>query len=80
MDLVESHAPDAVLLDVAMPGFNGLVVIRRLRDLAPQTKIVMLTSHFDMADELIAMGADAFLPKTVPHKKLVRALAELLGL
>ena len=80
MDLVESHAPDAVLLDVAMPGFNGVVVIRRLKDMAPQTKIVMLTSHFGMRDELIAMGADAFLEKTVSPKKLVRTLAELLGL
>lgn len=77
--ICESHAPDGVVLDISMRGMNGVAAMRPISVASPRAKILVLTSHFDMADEATAMGAHAFLPKTSTAKAIGRTVRELLS-
>lgn len=79
LGIIRSYPPDALLLDISMPGTSGLSVISAVREISTAIKILVLSSHFGMEDEVIALGADAFLPKTSPPKVVLRKLAELLA-
>ena len=56
---VERTHPDLVLLDISMPDLNGLEAARRLRGIAPETKIVFITVHSDLAYVAAAFRAGA---------------------
>jgi diguanylate cyclase (GGDEF)-like protein len=80
--LVEALAPDAVVLDVAMPVMDGLQAIPLIRRASPSTKVVVL-SGFGAArieDEARDAGADAYVEKGVSATELSATLAYLCGL
>ena len=68
--------PDIILVDVEMPGPPVMATVRRIRRLAPRTKIVILTMHRDsvLRSELHRAGVSAFLTKTMPSADLRVAL------
>lgn len=68
--------PDIILLDVEMAGPPVMATARRIRRLAPRTKIVILTMHRDsvLRSELHRAGVSAFLTKTMPSADLRVAL------
>lgn len=68
-----------MILDISMPGQSGIALLPRLREVAPGASIVVLSSHSAMGTEIAALGADVFLPKVTPPKRLVRVVAELVG-
>jgi DNA-binding NarL/FixJ family response regulator len=70
--------PDALVLDISMPGAPGFSIIPTVRRISPSTRILVLSSHYDMAGEVLIMGADAFLPKTTPAKQVLSTLATIL--
>jgi len=67
IEVLDKQTPDLVLLDVKMPGLGGIETLRRLRDLAPQALVIMLTAYGTVQDAVEAMklGAYDFLIKTV---------------
>jgi DNA-binding response OmpR family regulator len=71
--------PDAVLLDVMLPGFDGHEVCRRLHAVWP-VPVLMLTARDDEADVLVglAVGADDYLTKPFRIREVVARLAALL--
>lgn len=76
---VERSAPDLVILDVAMPGMDGLVVCRRLRQRGLAVPILLLTARDAVADRVAGLdaGADDYLVKPFAPEELsarVRAL------
>jgi DNA-binding NarL/FixJ family response regulator len=76
--LAEEVRPDVVLMDVEMPGGNGLDATRALRDLAPAVRVLILTM-FDLDDyvaDALRAGAAGFLLKTTPPRQLVMAVKE----
>jgi DNA-binding response OmpR family regulator len=75
---------DVVVLDIGLPGENGLSIARRLRRTQPQLGIIMLTARTAARDRVQGMeeGADVYLGKPVDLRELalvIRALARRLG-
>src|SRR5687768_2700814 len=75
----ESTAPDLVLLDVMLPGFDGHEVCRRIQAVRP-VPVLMLTARDDEADILVGLGvgADDYLTKPFRMRELVARVAALL--
>jgi len=68
--------PDVCLLDVSMSGMDGIETLRRLRDLDPDARVLMLTSSEAAEDLHCALGAGAagYVTKTVRHDELTAAI------
>jgi len=65
LDMAAQQSYDLVLLDLKMPGMDGIDVLRRLRELSPKTAVVLLTAHgnVECAVEAMKLGAVDFLQK-----------------
>jgi DNA-binding NarL/FixJ family response regulator len=74
--LIAKLSPDVVLLDITMPGGNGLEVAAQMRTAAPTTRFLFLTMHDDDASisKAIALGADGYVLKTASTDELLTAL------
>jgi len=77
---VEKLAPDVVVLDVRLPGGNGLDACRQIKARWPETRIIILTSFPDdeVLFDAIAAGADGYVLKQIGSDDLIRAL-EVVG-
>lgn len=71
---------DAIVLDLMMPGEDGLAVCRRLRAVGDTTPIVMLTARGGPIDRIVGLetGADDYLPKPFEPRELVARLSAVL--
>ncbi len=76
LDAIDRDAPHAVLLDVKMPGMDGLGLLENLRKRGVDVPVVVLTGHGDefTASSCLQAGADAFLDKPPERDKLLLAL------
>jgi len=72
----EMLKPDIAVLDVAMPGLNGVEVSKRIRKKLPETRILILTMHADsfLTIEALKAGALGYLLKEDSFKQLVDAI------
>ena len=78
VDMARQQPPDVMLMDIDMPIMNGIEATARLRELLPDTKILMLTI-FDRDDKLfeaIKAGASGYLLKDERPARLVAAIEE----
>jgi DNA-binding NarL/FixJ family response regulator len=75
------HHPDVVLMDLRMPGMEGVEAIRRIREIDPQARVVVLTTYD--ADEDIARalqaGAKAYILKDIAADALVACIRDVLA-
>ena len=80
LDTLLNRPADAILLDVAMPGIDGLEVCRRLRAAGDRTPILMLTARHATADRVAGLdaGADDYLVKPFALEELLARLRALL--
>ncbi len=78
--LERNSQPDAILLDVLMPGTDGLEVCRRLRRSGNLTPVLMLTARDEVADRVAGLdaGADDYLVKPFALEELLARLRALL--
>ncbi len=74
------HTPDAVVLDVMLPGMSGLEVCRALRDTHPLLPIVMLSALGDEDDRVagLQLGADDYVTKPFSARELVLRVGSVL--
>ncbi|EWT01498.1 chemotaxis protein CheY [Intrasporangium oryzae NRRL B-24470] len=75
----EVHAPDLVVLDVMLPGFDGLEVCRRIQAVRP-VPVLMLTARTDETDLLVGLGvgADDYVTKPFRMREVVARIRALL--
>ncbi|MCX7722864.1 MAG: response regulator transcription factor [Verrucomicrobiae bacterium] len=71
--------PDVVLMDINLPGMNGVECVRRLKQLVPETQVVMLTVHEDTDNifNALAAGATGYLLKRTTRAELLEAVREV---
>lgn len=77
----KQHKPDAVLLDVLMPGLDGLAVLRELIAYDPNARVAMLTTQgqIDVVVEARKLGAKDFIVKPCDTERLLAAIARILS-
>jgi two-component system, OmpR family, response regulator len=71
---------DAVLLDVMMPGMDGLAVLRKIREAGHRVPVIMLTARGDEADRVVGLelGADDYVAKPFSPRELLARLRAVL--
>nr|WP_126381347.1 response regulator [Desulfovibrio ferrophilus] len=72
LDLFEETEFDVVVLDVKMPGMDGMTVLERIRKIAPRAKVILLTGHAstEAAVQGMALGAFEYMLKPVQFEEL----------
>ena len=81
LDVVQELRPDVLILDVMMPGQNGLQIVRRVRSVAPQTRTIMLSMHGTEAyiSESLRNGAMGYVLKSASAQLLVDAVRSVMA-
>ena len=78
---ISSVSPDAMLLDIRMPGMDGIEVIKYLEELAPDLPVVIITAYGKIrgAVEAIRAGAHDYLTKPFEHNEVIRVVHRALA-
>jgi DNA-binding NarL/FixJ family response regulator len=76
LEYAEQFKPDFILLDINMPGVNGIEIVGSLRKLLPQAKILMLTVHNsrEYVLHVVRSGAHGYILKDAPPEELLQAM------
>ncbi len=76
LQLVEEDTPDVMVLDLRMPGIDGMEVLRRVKKTYPQIEVIIMTGHGSESDEEEArkLGAFAYLSKPVDINHLMETI------
>ena len=76
----EQHQPDIVILDIGMPELNGVVATVRIREVAPRTRVLVLTMHSseELIQSCLRAGAQGYVLKSDAEQELVLAVEALI--
>jgi DNA-binding NarL/FixJ family response regulator len=76
IDAARTLSPDVIVLDLSMPGINGLAAAREIKAQTPRVAVVVLTRHTEYAyvHEAFAAGADGYVLKQSSFDELVKAV------
>jgi DNA-binding NarL/FixJ family response regulator len=81
LQLVEKHNPDIVIMDISMPGTNGIDAAQKIRDRNPKTKIIALSMHTDrrIVADMLRAGASGYLLKDCAGEELTLAIKTVMA-
>jgi two-component system response regulator PilR (NtrC family) len=81
MQLVDQLDLDLVLTDLLMPGADGMAVLRHIREISPQTLVIIMTAHasVESAVEAIRLGAQDYLLKPLIFEEVLRKIEHLMA-
>ncbi|KEO83385.1 response regulator [Tumebacillus flagellatus] len=76
LEIVKEHQPDLVLLDMKIPGMDGLEILRHIRTIEPDTKVIMMTAYgeLDLIKEATVLGAITHFTKPFDIDELRQAV------
>lgn len=75
---LRNNSPQIVILDLIMPGKDGVEIFYSLKSIRPEVKIIIYTGFHKYEGSLYARNADKFLLKDEPPEKLLDAIEELI--
>ena len=80
VDIVNKNQPDVVLMDIDMPGKNGIEALKEIKENYPKTEIVMLTVFEDRDNvfEAVCAGASGYLLKNATPELIARSIKEVM--
>ena len=80
LEALPKEPPDVVLMDINLPGMNGVECVRRLKQTAPKTQVIMLTAYEDTENifNSLAAGASGYLLKRTSSAELLEAIRDVL--
>lgn len=78
---VQTDKPNVVLMDIELPGMNGIEGIERTKKLYPQAQIIVVTvyENDDLVFKALCAGAGGYLTKNMPSQRLIEAIREIMG-
>ena len=79
LEKFKSEVPDLVILDIQMPGMNGIEVLRQMKMIAPQLPIILSTAYHEYKQDLSAWASDEYIVKSPDLQKLKEAIRKYLG-
>ena len=81
IELVKQRRPDVVLMDIVMPGIDGIEATRRIKEIAPQTKVIAITAYdnAEFPKRSVEAGADLFIKKEELDSETLRECLEKLS-
>lgn len=79
LERLPQDKPDVVLMDINLPGINGVECVRRLKPLLPHMQVMMLTVYEDTENifAALAAGATGYILKRTPKAELLEAIREM---
>lgn len=79
LENLPKETPQVVLMDINLPGMNGVECVRRLKQLLPETQVMMLTAYEDTENifNSLAAGASGYMLKRTPRDELLAAIREV---
>lgn len=79
IEQAEEHRPHIILMDVHMPGIQGLAALREIKERLPDTKMVLVTAYdyFAYAKEALSIGVKEYIVKPANREQVVRTLSQL---
>lgn len=80
LESVRTLHPDLVVLDIQMPGGNGIHALKDIKREYPETRVIMLTNHTNSfyRDTCLRAGADSFLDKSIEFEQVPKVLLQLM--
>jgi DNA-binding NarL/FixJ family response regulator len=80
LEALPQEKPEVVLMDINLPGINGVECVRRLKQVLPQTQAIMLTVYEDTENifNALAAGASGYMLKRTPSAELLDAIRQVL--
>lgn len=81
LEFLQESTPDAAVLDILMPGMNGLDLLRHIKAVLPELPVVLLTGHGSTRNGITGMQLGAFdcLPKPIDIETLLKTLAQAMA-
>ena len=82
IELAESFRPDIAIMDIQMPGINGIEAMKEIRNFSPGTVFIIMSAYdkFDYAKEAIKLGVLEYINKPMDKVKVVNVLRRAMGL
>ena len=79
LDYLKENSPDIILLDIEMPGINGVEAARKIREVHPFASIIFITGHPQFALEAFEVYAFDYIVKPVDGERLINSLNKITG-
>lgn len=79
VDFVRRHSPDLIVLDIAMPGRDGLSALQEFLDIDPSIPVIIHTAYPGYAENFLSWAADAYIEKSSDIEPLIDAIEQALA-
>ena len=77
---ISAHAPDLILLDVRLPGIDGMTILEKIKEIDKEILIIMITGHGDIRDAVraIKLGAFDYITKPFDNEEIIATIKNAL--